>query len=170
MHTRGLEDLNLWSHFIVQPHCYLAVYTQISSFSQIFVWSRDMIAAEITFDEPACYVRTPCSAIITLPSTQRLSCNIPPLHTHSSIAIMDKEPSIPPLDKERFNKSFEHFCLVKQLVRDRGLLHVGGKDVNLHFLHAAVMKHQEYDIDRVRRRSLPSRPSTTLNVKYSARA
>ena len=67
---------------------------------------------------------------------------------------MDNELLIPPLDERRFNGSFNHFCSVKQLPLDQGLLHVGGKKVELHSLHEAVMKHRGYVINKVRPRLL----------------
>lgn len=72
----------------------------------------------------------------------------------SSITRMDNEPQVPPLDQTRFTGSFEHFCKVKQLELDRRSLRVGGKVVDLHTLHEAVMNGQGYAVDKVFRRSL----------------
>ena len=62
----------------------------------------------------------------------------------------NKEFSIPPLDTERFEGSYGHFCTAKRLVLDRELLYAGGRKVSLHSLHEEVMKQQGYDIHEVR--------------------
>ena len=66
------------------------------------------------------------------------------------ITAPDNELVVPPLDTERFDGSFGHFCSVKRLVLDRELLRVGGSRVDLHSLHAEVMENRGYDIREVR--------------------
>ncbi|KAF9645213.1 hypothetical protein BDM02DRAFT_3120579 [Thelephora ganbajun] len=62
------------------------------------------------------------------------------------ITAMDKGLSVPPLDAEKFNGSFKHFCSVKRLMLDWELLHVAGRKVNLYSLHEEIMRHRAYDI------------------------
>ena len=79
---------------------------------------------------------------------------------------MDRQLRVPPLDPQRFEGSFKHFCTIKRLVPDRKLLHVEGKDVRLHALHEGVMIHKGRDTNTVRALSLPhSRPIVTLTCE-----
>jgi len=70
--------------------------------------------------------------------------------SHLSVSTTDKGFFVPPLDVERFDGSFKHFCLVKRLVLDPDLLRIGGRDVSLHSLHEEVMENRGYDIREVR--------------------
>ena len=59
--------------------------------------------------------------------------------------------AVPPLDAERFGRSYEHFCSAKRLKVDRELLNLRGKKISLHSLHEEVMNNRAYDIREVRR-------------------
>ena len=69
---------------------------------------------------------------------------------HFLINTADNGFLVPPLDVERFDGSFKYFCTAKRLELDRELLHVRGRKVILHSLHAEVMRHRGYDIHEVR--------------------
>ena len=76
---------------------------------------------------------------------------------------------VPPLVAERFDEAFKYFCAAKRLVLDRELLHVKGKKVSLHALHAEIMKHRGYNVHQVRRliSSFATRPSSvTSNATF----
>jgi len=74
----------------------------------------------------------------------------PPSHRHFFTTSSDNILTIPPLNAERFNGSFRHFCSVKGLVLDREPLQVGEKEVDLHSLHKEVMRNRGYDIGEER--------------------
>jgi len=62
-----------------------------------------------------------------------------------STTTADEGLSVPPLDEGRFKGSFRHFCLTKRLTPDQELLRIGGREVKLHSLHEAFIKHRGYD-------------------------
>ena len=48
-------------------------------------------------------------------------------------------PQVPPLDRNRFNGSYKHFCQTKKLVLDDRLMAIQGRTIDLHLLHVEVM-------------------------------
>jgi len=54
--------------------------------------------------------------------------------------------AVPPLDAERFDGSYKHFCTAKRLKFDRELLSLRGRKISLHSLHEEVMNNRAYDI------------------------
>lgn len=82
------------------------------------------------------------------PATNMLPRSPPSLHNLFTTTL-ENDFRIPPLNAQRFNGSFEHFCTVKGLVLDHEPLHMGEKEVNLHSLHSEVMGHQGYNVNEV---------------------
>ena len=48
--------------------------------------------------------------------------------------------AVPPLDRARFQGSYQHFRLTKKLAINEAMLNIGGKQVDLHAIHQEVLK------------------------------
>lgn len=71
--------------------------------------------------------------------------------------MLENRLEIPPLNAERFNGSFNHFCSVKGLrvALDLEPPHVGEKEVDFHSLHQEVMNNRGYNANEVPDSSSP---------------
>lgn len=48
--------------------------------------------------------------------------------------------TVPPLDRNRFQGSYQHFRMTKKLAINEAMLNIGGKTIDLHALHQEVLK------------------------------
>lgn len=76
---------------------------------------------------------------------------MPTSSSHYLATATSNDLTVPPLDADRFGRSYEHFCAAKRLKVDRELLNLRGRKVSLHSLHEKVMNNKAYDIREVRR-------------------